>query len=46
MTTVDQTTSTTAMGLAQPGANSASTAQGLQDQFLKLLVTQLKNQDP
>jgi len=46
MTTVDQTTSTTAMGLAQTGANSASTAQGLQDQFLKLLVTQLKNQDP
>ncbi|MFY1841593.1 flagellar hook capping FlgD N-terminal domain-containing protein [Achromobacter xylosoxidans] len=46
MTTVDQTTSKTAMGLAQTGANSASTAQGLQDQFLKLLVTQLKNQDP
>ena len=46
MTTVDQNTSTTAMGLAQTGANSASTAQGLQDQFLKLLVTQLKNQDP
>ena len=46
MTTVDQTTSTSAMGLAQTGANSASTAQGLQDQFLKLLVTQLKNQDP
>ncbi|QVQ28744.1 flagellar hook capping FlgD N-terminal domain-containing protein [Achromobacter deleyi] len=46
MTTVDQSTSTTGMGLAQTGANSASTAQGLQDQFLKLLVTQLQNQDP
>jgi flagellar basal-body rod modification protein FlgD len=34
------------LGLAQTGANSSSTAQGLQDQFLKLLVTQLQNQDP
>ncbi|MGE8657315.1 MAG: flagellar hook capping FlgD N-terminal domain-containing protein [Achromobacter sp.] len=46
MTTVDQTTSKTGLGLAQVGANGSSTAQGLQDQFLKLLVTQLKNQDP
>ncbi|WP_076867252.1 flagellar hook capping FlgD N-terminal domain-containing protein, partial [Bradyrhizobium mercantei] len=46
MTTVDQSTSTTGLGLAQSGANGSSTAQGLQDQFLKLLVTQLKNQDP
>nr|WP_315846744.1 flagellar hook capping FlgD N-terminal domain-containing protein [uncultured Achromobacter sp.] len=46
MTTVDQNTSTTGLGLAQSGANGSSTAQGLQDQFLKLLVTQLQNQDP
>lgn len=46
MTTIDQNTSTTGLGLAQTGANSASTAQGLQDQFLTLLVTQLQNQDP
>ncbi|MFP3534807.1 flagellar hook capping FlgD N-terminal domain-containing protein, partial [Burkholderia sp. SIMBA_042] len=46
MTTVDQSTSKTGLGLAQSGANGTSTAQGLQDQFLKLLVTQLKNQDP
>ncbi len=46
MTTVDQSSSNTALGLAQTGANGSSTAQGLQDQFLKLLVTQLKNQDP
>ncbi|CAB3630828.1 flagellar hook capping FlgD N-terminal domain-containing protein [Achromobacter pestifer] len=46
MTTVDQNTSTTGLGLAQTGANGSSTAQGLQDQFLKLLVTQLQNQDP
>ena len=46
MTTVDQSTSKTGLGLAQSGANGSSTAQGLQDQFLKLLVTQLKNQDP
>ncbi|MFD4839090.1 flagellar hook capping FlgD N-terminal domain-containing protein [Achromobacter sp. NPDC058515] len=46
MTTIDQTTSNTGLGLAQTGANTTSTAQGLQDQFLKLLVTQLQNQDP
>jgi flagellar basal-body rod modification protein FlgD len=46
MTTIDQSTSKTGLGLAQTGANSSSTAQGLQDQFLKLLVTQLQNQDP
>jgi len=46
MTTIDQTTSSTAMGLAQTGANSASSAQSLQDQFLTLLVTQMQNQDP
>ncbi|WP_447919393.1 flagellar hook capping FlgD N-terminal domain-containing protein [Achromobacter aegrifaciens] len=46
MTTVDQSTSKTGLGLAQTGANGSSTAQGLQDQFLKLLVTQLQNQDP
>lgn len=46
MTTVDQSTSTTGLGLAQSGANSSSTAQGLQDQFLRLLVTQLQHQDP
>jgi len=43
MTTVNNTTDTTAMALAQTGAGSA---QGLQDRFLTLLVTQLKNQDP
>ncbi|KGD93144.1 flagellar basal body rod modification protein [Achromobacter sp. RTa] len=46
MTTVDQTTSQTGLGLAQTGAYSSNTAQGLQDQFLTLLVTQLQNQDP
>ncbi|MGS1011968.1 flagellar hook capping FlgD N-terminal domain-containing protein [Achromobacter anxifer] len=46
MTTIDQSTSKTGLGLAQTGANGSSTAQGLQDQFLKLLVTQLQNQDP
>ncbi|QKH39320.1 flagellar hook assembly protein FlgD [Achromobacter pestifer] len=46
MTTIDQSTSKTGLGLAQTGANGISTAQGLQDQFLKLLVTQLQNQDP
>lgn len=46
MTTVDQNSSATALGLAQTGAAGTSTAQGLQDQFLKLLVTQLQNQDP
>lgn len=46
MTTVDQNTSTTGLGLAQAGSGSSITAQGLQDQFLKLLVTQLQNQDP
>ena len=45
MTTVDQSTSKTGLGLAQSGANGSSTAQGLQDQFLKLLVTPRKNQD-
>ncbi|PND34948.1 flagellar basal body rod modification protein [Achromobacter sp. HZ01] len=46
MSTIDQTTSQTGLGLAQTGANSNSAAQGLQDQFLTLLVTQLQNQDP
>ncbi|MFF7399295.1 FlgD immunoglobulin-like domain containing protein [Achromobacter sp. NPDC008082] len=46
MTTVDQNTSTTGLGLAQAGQGGTITAQGLQDQFLKLLVTQLQNQDP
>ncbi|AYD64292.1 flagellar basal body rod modification protein [Achromobacter sp. LC458] len=46
MTTVDQNTSTTGLGLAQAGAGSSITSQGLQDQFLKLLMTQLQNQDP
>lgn len=46
MSTIDQTTSQTGLGLAQAGANSNSAAQGLQDQFLTLLVTQLQNQDP
>ncbi|MBO9331392.1 flagellar basal body rod modification protein [Achromobacter xylosoxidans] len=46
MSTIDQTTSQTGLGLAQTGANSSSAAQGLQDQFLTLLVTQLQNQDP
>ncbi|GAB1578992.1 flagellar hook capping FlgD N-terminal domain-containing protein [Bordetella petrii] len=45
MTTVNNT-DPTAMALAQTGVNSASSAQGLQDRFLTLLVTQLKNQDP
>lgn len=44
MTTVNNSISTTGLALAQ--ANSASSAQGLQDRFLTLLVTQLKNQDP
>ena len=46
MTIIDQSTSKIGLGLAQTGANGSSTAQGLQDQFLKLLVTQLQNQDP
>lgn len=46
MTTIDKNTTNTGLGLAQTGANGSTTAQGLQDQFLKLLVTQLKNQDP
>src|SRR5690606_39604256 len=45
MTTVNNT-DPTAMALAQSGVNSASSAQSLQDRFLTLLVTQLKNQDP
>ncbi|MBV7487065.1 flagellar hook capping FlgD N-terminal domain-containing protein [Bordetella sp. BOR01] len=45
MTTVNNNTDSTAMALAQTGAG-ASSAQGLQDRFLTLLVTQLKNQDP
>src|SRR5690606_19198695 len=46
MTTVNNTPDPTALALAQTAANSASSAQGLQDRFLTLLVTQLKNQDP
>lgn len=42
MTTVNSTTSQTSTS----GATSASSAKAIQDQFLKLLVTQLKNQDP
>ncbi|KDC75988.1 flagellar hook capping protein [Bordetella bronchiseptica MBORD635] len=44
MTTVNETTSQAGLALAQAGSNSA--AQGIQDQFLTLLVTQLRNQDP
>ena len=46
MSTVDQTTSQTGLALAQSGSSSTFSAQGLQDQFLKLLMTQLQNQDP
>jgi len=45
MTTVNNNTDPTGLALAQTGAG-ANTAQGLQDRFLTLLVTQLKNQDP
>lgn len=46
MTVIDQSTSKTGLGLAQTGASGLNTAKGLQDQFLKLLITQMKNQDP
>lgn len=46
MTTVNNNTDSTAMALAQAQAGAANTAQSLQDRFLTLLVTQLKNQDP
>lgn len=36
----------TAPGQAAPGQTASAKAPGLQDQFLKLLVTQLQNQDP
>ncbi|MDQ8032379.1 flagellar basal body rod modification protein [Bordetella genomosp. 1] len=45
MTTVD-TTSNTSAALSQLGAGSSGAAQSIQDQFLTLLVTQLRNQDP
>ena len=45
MTVIDQSTSKTGLGLAQTGASGLNTAKGLQDQFLKLLITQM-NQDP
>src|SRR3546814_11715381 len=45
MTTVNNNTDPTGLALAQTGAG-ANTAQGLQDRFLTLLVTQLQNQDP
>ncbi|MBO9357344.1 flagellar basal body rod modification protein [Bordetella petrii] len=45
MTTVNSTTDSTALALAQAGS-SAGSAGSLQDRFLTLLVTQLKNQDP
>ncbi|CAB3724513.1 MULTISPECIES: flagellar hook capping FlgD N-terminal domain-containing protein [Achromobacter] len=46
MTTVDQNTSAAGLAQAQSNANNSVTSQGLQDQFLKLLTTQLQNQDP
>ena len=46
MTVIDQSTSKTGLGLAQTGASGLNTAKGLRDQFLKLLITQMKNQDP
>ena len=46
MTTVDSNTTTTGAALAKLGAGSSGAAQSIQDQFLTLLVTQLKNQDP
>ncbi|OZI74669.1 flagellar hook capping FlgD N-terminal domain-containing protein [Bordetella genomosp. 12] len=46
MTTVSTTTSSTSASSAQVGQATASAAKTIQDQFLTLLVTQLKNQDP
>lgn len=45
MSTVDGTNSATNAGLGQPGVTGTS-AQDIQNQFLTLLITQLKNQDP
>ncbi|CAP42464.1 flagellar hook assembly protein FlgD [Bordetella petrii] len=45
MTTVNNSTDSTGLALAQSGVG-ANSAQSLQDRFLTLLVTQLKNQDP
>lgn len=46
MAIVSNITDPTAMALAQNSAKNAGSAQALQDQFMKLLITQLKNQDP
>jgi flagellar basal-body rod modification protein FlgD len=45
MTTIQNTTATGAAGATLPQA-AATSATDIQDRFLKLLVTQLKNQDP
>lgn len=47
MSTVQGTTAlTAAAATTKAGANAASSASDIQDRFLKLLVTQMKNQDP
>jgi len=46
MTTVSDTASAARMALDQANSATSNAAQSIQDQFLKLLVTQLRNQDP
>ncbi|GAA5234030.1 flagellar basal body rod modification protein [Verticiella sediminum] len=46
MTTVSSSQNSTAAALAQSGAGANSLSNEIQDRFLTLLITQLKNQDP
>lgn len=46
MTIIDPSMSKTGLSLAKVGASGSTAVQGLQNQFLKLLVTQLQHQDP
>jgi len=46
MSTVSDTSNAARMALDQANSASSGAAQDIQDQFLTLLVTQLKNQDP